>query len=65
MKLVGLTDLEGHPLWIVPTWVEAIKRPTRIVYDSRANGVVIAGGQAYAVKETPEQIVQALKESDT
>lgn len=51
MKAVKFTDLAGNPIWIVDTWVQAIRKPQNGEYQANAHTVLVMSGYNQAILE--------------
>lgn len=61
MKLIKLTRLDGTPFYVAPAWIMAVHAPTE-TYLKGAHTELVLSGFVEAVKETPEEVVNLLKE---
>lgn len=56
----ALTDLKGNTVWVVDSWVVAVREPIDGEYAKGAGAIVLLSGYLQAVKEDVQTVIDAL-----
>ena len=51
-KIIKLTEPNGDPVWLITSWIEAIRLPIPGESPARTGAIVVLSSFAQAVKET-------------
>jgi hypothetical protein len=60
MRLIRLTDLGGNPVWVMDTWVQVVRHVVTNEARPEARARVVMSGFDEFVRETVDQVVEAL-----